>query len=1047
MVEIIKGKSHTDQAGVLQVFSDTLSRESHTLTQHPGQLWQQLFNRLRWEVKTQPDYFTNALEQTYRSRIENPVKPWFTNHTSLRESPELKQILAGHRRMIVSCGYSLNGDLIFSADFDGDIRFWDSLSGQQMREIQCKGLLRCCALSPDGETLSVGQRFHLQLRDALTGDIQYEFRNHNHDVRDCAFSADGDLVAAAMGSRVNVYDVHNGALVAEFPPKDSQGRPYRWSKCVFSPDGSRVAAVTQQDKVLGIWDISSSKEVIREHRNYAAALAFSPDGRYLGSASRDLAGLRDVRNQMKIMKLEPHQCKSDFCTFSPDGRYFIAAYGKKIRLWDVQTRKLTNELMGHTNAVTCCAISPDGLTLISGSRDQTLRLWDISKMEERDFAIPNERENYWGYNEHVKAINSCAISQESRTAATTDGSITQLWDLGSAAPKFSPLKHDAFSCAFSKDGALLITKGKSVTVWDVMHGTRKFSIHGGSGKVLDQSVSPDGSLLALQHTNEKGNIQVWQLLDGKLRFSGTLMSNKPESSPQSKTKTKSLLGVDVDKYRNIYAGSDLSRRQVTVNPCCIYSPDGRWLASNYAKTIRLWEAKSGQQIATLKGHAKAINHLTFSKDGRYLLSASDDGTTRLWDAQASAQVHKLSGHKGKVKASLFSPNEDRIISFGEDGTIRFWDTNTGEEMTVLKGHIGNVIGCAFFPDGQSLLSAGADKTIRLWDLKSAQNKLTYFCQGALTAVTCSSEANRIVAGDESGVSYFLDLHSQATLSKRSGIFIPDPFIQRHSSPEVKDNKKKVESQALPAYLLLPEPEQVSKDLADTIKKARSGELKAMVKMADCYLSGKGVPNDHEKAFKLFKEAAEKGDIEAQEGLGLCFKDGIGVQKDLVKSATWYRKAAEAGSITGQIFLASNYLNGTGVQKDPQKAAEWFQRAAENGSVVGMYELGRSYAIGRGVPKNHANALRWSERAANKGFKPAQSLLRQLVSSKPDPRPEDDSIGKKAQILRSQGDLKGALALYKEQEKRLRAQGNLVALKANMLIQQQLLQEILNDLND
>lgn len=104
-------------------------------------------------------------------------------------------------------------------------------------------------------------------------------------------------------------------------------------------------------------------------------------------------------------------------------------------------------------------------------------------------------------------------------------------------------------------------------------------------------------------------------------------------------------------------------------------------------------------------------------------------------------------------------------------------------------------------------------------------------------------------------------------------------------------------------------------------------------------------------------------------------------------------------------------------------------------------------MGRGVPKNQAEAVRWTEKAAKKGFKPAQQLLQQLSATKPKPQPEGLSIGQKAQLLRAQGDLKGALALYKEQEQSLRAQGNLAALKANMLIQKQLLQEILSDLDD
>jgi len=132
------------------------------------------------------------------------------------------------------------------------------------------------------------------------------------------------------------------------------------------------------------------------------------------------------------------------------------------------------------------------------------------------------------------------------------------------------------------------------------------------------------------------------------------------------------------------------------------------------------------------GHKAQIRDVMFTRDGRYLVSASDDKTIRVWDT-STGEIGRIlrgqigEGNEGKILAAALSP-DDRLLAVGgfmahgygidsdKVGNIRLINFQTGEIKALLKGHENVISGLAFSPDGSRLISGSGDYTARIWDV-------------------------------------------------------------------------------------------------------------------------------------------------------------------------------------------------------------------------------------------------------------------------------------------------------------------------------------------
>lgn len=283
---------------------------------------------------------------------------------------------------------------------------------------------------------------------------------------------------------------------------------------------------------------------------------------------------------------EGHTDDVESVHFSPDGKMLVSGSDDQtIRLWRVEDGTLINQLTGHTARVQTVAFAPNGKLLVSGSADDTVRIWQISKGK-----------LLHTLNGHSDNVTEVAVSQNSELIASgSEDTTIKLWRI--------------------QDGSLVTT------------------LEGHEGEVNSVAFSPDGQLIV--SGSEDNSVRIWRVQDA--------------------TQERELLGHN-DNVVHVE-----------------FSSDGQLVAScSSDTTIKIWQVRDGTLVHTLKGHTSTVNSITFSPDDELLVSVGSDDTMRLWRVHDGTLLHILRGHIAQVYDVELSSDGTLLATGSEDKTVRLW---------------------------------------------------------------------------------------------------------------------------------------------------------------------------------------------------------------------------------------------------------------------------------------------------------------------------------------------------------------------------------------
>ncbi len=162
----------------------------------------------------------------------------------------------------------------------------------------------------------------------------------------------------------------------------------------------------------------------------------------------------------------------------------------------------------------------------------------------------------------------------------------------------------------------------------------------------------------------------------------------------------------------------------------------------------MWEAFTGANIVTYRGHTRFVRAIAWSPDGTHIASGGDygDSTVQVWDAFNSKHVYTRN-QQYRIFAVAWSG--ERIASGSFDGSVQIWDWYTGDTIFIYRGHSAPVYTAAWSPNGAYIASGGHDKTIQVWEAPTGKNVCTYKGHtNAVKSLAWSPDSKYIASGGD-----------------------------------------------------------------------------------------------------------------------------------------------------------------------------------------------------------------------------------------------------------------------------------------------------------
>lgn len=545
------------------------------------------------------------------------------------------------------------------------------------------------------------------------------------------------------------------------------------SQIAWAPGGSFIAAGGSAG--IRFYNAETLREIRFIPTDFLiTSVAFSPDGKYLATGSADIVFSRrtywrrfspwgsennhiqlwDVESGELLATLKGGNSYLTTVAFSPDGKMLASASmysdDNAIRIWELASviegdATLWQIHRDHTRGVFGIAFSPDGRRLLSGSGDNSARLWDMFNEE-------NNRILMYRSAAKVK-IFAVAYSPVIRDDATelvalagadfdhnTPTELLELWDANSGElfAELSGHVSSLDSVQFSPDGKLLASGGSypdnTIHLWNVETGEVLHSLRGHYSGVRSVAFSPDGNTLA--SSGWDGLLHLWDAETGKLK----LTNNEHTSVVHS---------VAFNSSKNILAtGGD----------------EG---------FIRLWDIQTGEILGNFNTKSSRVTSLEFLENSPYLISGTDepDFSVQIWNIETWKETHTLLGHYSFSQELALSPDEKLFASGGAlgDNTLRVWDLEAnGVFLYAIDGHTRSVKSVAFSHDGTLIASGDGKGTLRLINVATGEVQHSIQAHScAITALFFSEKGNELVSVDCNGNIRFWDKENGSLLQEIS----------------------------------------------------------------------------------------------------------------------------------------------------------------------------------------------------------------------------------------------------------------------------------------
>lgn len=483
-----------------------------------------------------------------------------------------------------------------------------------------------------------------------------------------------------------------------------------------------------------------------------------------------------------------HTAPIDLGLFSPSGQFILTgSRDETAKLWQVKSGQLICSLEGHTGTIYAIDFSADEEYIITGSGDGNIKLWETrSGQLRKTMRAHGKAVTASQFSPPCPVSTNCPFGNGEYFVSGGGDSTVKLWQTHTQQLIRTFRGHRGFitAAAFSPNSSYILTASQDSTarIWDTATGQVRHEFSGHMGSINTIDISFDGSRVLTASTD--GTVKIWDSVSGSLLHTLAEHQGAVEDAAFSPD-GGSVLSGGADGLAhcwNTVTGELLYSLQGhgRVINAVAFSPDGNWLltgSNDY--TAKVWYANSGKLRHNLVGHRNLISTVRFDPTGQFILTAAYDYAVKIWDTHFGKELQELKGYTSVVNAVAFSLNFQQsehliakerafIATGGDDRTAKIWDISNGQITQSLQGHHGRITSLTFAPNGQ-LATASRDETAKLWEPFSGDLIHTFAGHtDGLTAVAFSPDGQQLLTSSYDETARLWDINKRDTIRTLHG---------------------------------------------------------------------------------------------------------------------------------------------------------------------------------------------------------------------------------------------------------------------------------------
>lgn len=645
----------------------------------------------------------------------------------------------GHKKRVASCAYSTDGSLVISGAWDCSVKLWDVSTGECLKTL--KGHIKpvnAVAFSEDAErAASASWDCSIKIWDVYSGKCTATLTGHSQSIRSVTFAPNNrHLISTAADCSIRIWDIEKQRAVQTI-----KGHTSPVNSCSLSSDGKHLISASD-DQTVKVWDALGGSEIrsmALPAGDYSTTVAMSGNGKTLVSGSSDCTvHVWDARSGTLAGTLKGHTRVVTTVDISHDGHWAAsAAEDKEVRVWDLASMDCLAVLSGHDGAVHGVAFHPTNRnTLVTASEDFTARVWKIAGSGEA--TVENVLSG------HGAAVLSCAFSPNgsSIVSSSRDGSV-RIWSAATGKCQKTLLGHKDWitACAFSPDSQKLATVSWdfNVKIWDATSFEELHTLTGHGGGVTDCSWAPSSKVLVTSSFD--GTLRLWDVVDGvpvntmeghQSRVNGCAWLEKG-------TKIASASDDGTVKLWDSVAGTEIATLQGhsgTVQSVDFSHDKSQIVSASTDRTVKVWKASvsrvegGAMSFGPPSSHKEAVTAVSFSADGQTAITASRDAEVLRWDVE-NARIDSIfdGARDSAVTAAALAPDEAFCCSGTKEGWLALHDASSGTVSCQKMVAGGSVVSAmAYAPAGGQVTTGSWGHDVQIWKV-SRQGKLALQCTG------------------------------------------------------------------------------------------------------------------------------------------------------------------------------------------------------------------------------------------------------------------------------------------------------------------------------